>query len=75
MIVINQMYPRLRKELLNTRRSFIAVCDELGVDPEQVDYVKLKCSQCNHCNIWAVKLIEDLDGNEICQICYEIAGL
>jgi hypothetical protein len=69
------MYQKLRKELINTRRSFIAVCDELDIDPDEVDYHKLKCSQCNHCNVWAARLIEDLDGNEICKICYNISGL
>lgn len=73
----NQQYQRLAKHLSNTRKSLQQVCREHDVDLEAIDSYVLQqyIDQCSHCNIWAKKLIDDLDGNPICRVCLDIAGL
>jgi hypothetical protein len=73
----NQVYQRLAKHLSNTRKSLLQVCREHDIDLADIDNYILQgyIDQCSHCNIWSKKLMDDLDGNPICRVCYDVAGL
>lgn len=65
---------RIEQNLLRTRKTLRQVCNELNVDlPNPED---LLVSQCTQCDVWAKNytLVEDEDGNEICQLCFQLTG-
>ena len=74
---INQTYLKLVKYLNNTRKPLYQVCRDNDIDFDEIDDAMLQqqIDQCSHCNIWSKKLIDDLDGNPICPVCYQVAGL
>ena len=66
---------RIEKSLLHTKKTLREVCWELDEDmPSKED---LLISQCTHCSIWNknYKLVEDLDGNNICRFCVDLIGM
>ncbi len=69
------MYKRLAKELNGTRRSLTEVCDEMGIDYDEIEFEKLSVGQCSHCSTWSSRLIPDLDGNPICRFCVDLIGM
>ena len=73
----NRIYKSLVKHLNNPRKSLYQVCQEHDINFDEIDDYVLQdhIDQCSHCNIWSVKLINDLDDNPICQVCYQVAGL
>jgi hypothetical protein len=76
MFVGNPLNKRLVTELKGTRRKLSEVCEDLGIDyDELVDSGELGIEQCSHCNTWSTKLIPDLDGNPICRFCEDLIGL
>jgi hypothetical protein len=77
MIVINQMYQQLVNNLHKTHKNLLQVCQELGVDINEVDLATLtkQIDQCTHCNVWSKHLVPDLDDNPICSYCVKLIGL
>jgi len=73
----NPIYKRLAKHLNNTRKPLYQVCQEYNIDFDEIDDYILQdhIDQCSHCNIWSLKLIDDLDGNPICSVCHQLTGL
>ncbi len=69
------MYKRLSAELKGTRRSLTEICDEMGIDYDEVEFDKLLVGQCSHCNTWSDRLIPDLDDNPICRFCVDLVGM
>lgn len=65
----------LKNELLNTRQNLIEVCEDLGIDPENIDTDSLGIYQCCGCGLWQTKLFPDLDGTPICRFCLELIGM
>jgi HD superfamily phosphohydrolase len=74
---INPQYLELTKLLNGTRKSLAQLCADANIDTDRLDYDLLRqhIDQCSHCNIWTTKPIQDLDGNPICKVCEQIAGL
>jgi hypothetical protein len=74
---INQQYLKLIKVLNGTRKSLTELCLEANINVRDIEYdlLQLHIDQCSHCNIWTTKPIDDLDGNPICKVCEQIAGL
>jgi len=73
---INLKYLKLVRLLNGTRKSLTSTCADAGIDIDELDdglYIHI--DQCSHCNIWTTKPIDDLDGNPICKVCEQIAGL
>ena len=66
---------KVEHNLLRTRKTLAEVCRELNVDIPARD--ELTCSPCTQCSTWhyTYKVVEDLDGNHICQYCESIFGL
>lgn len=62
----------VEKALYNTRKTVLEVCAELGYNNISEVEIGLKC--CNDCGIWLRQMITDLDGNHICNYCYETYG-
>ena len=73
MISLNK---RLVKELNGTRKKLSEVCEDLGIDyNELIEAGDLGVVQCTHCGIWTTKPIQDLDNNPICRICADVTCL
>lgn len=72
----DHQYKRLAKHLNKTRKTIYQVCEDLGLDPEQVDYYEFDayCNQCTHCDIWGTDHKPDLDDNPICALCLRLVG-
>ena len=76
MIVGNPLNKKLVKELKGTRKRLSEVCEDLGIDYEDlIESGDIGIGQCTHCNIWSTKLIPDLDSNPICPVCLSISGM
>lgn len=72
----NPLSKKLVKELQGTRRRLSEVCEDLGIDyDELVESGELPIQQCSHCNTWSTKLIPDLDKNPICRYCVDLIGM
>lgn len=63
----------VESELINTRKSVLEVCEDLGYN--NISEVEIHLEQCSSCGLWQTKLIPDLDGNGICKYCYASYGL
>ena len=76
MIDINSTYRRLSKHLNKTRKTLTQVCRELEIDISEVEdyYLQKEIDQCSHCDLWSKELKDDLDGNPICPVCYDLIG-
>jgi hypothetical protein len=66
---------KLINELKGTRRSLSEVCEDLGINYEELIENPLPISRCTHCDTWSVKLVPDLDDNLICRFCVDLAGM
>jgi hypothetical protein len=76
MVTGTPLSKKLIKELNGTRRRLSEVCEDLGIDYEELmDSEDIGISQCSHCNTWSLKLIPDLDGNPICRFCVDLIGM
>ena len=76
MIAGNPLNKRLIKELANTRRRLAEVCEDLGIDyDELIESGDLGIEQCSHCNIWSTRTVPDLDENPICPLCLDLSGM
>ena len=64
----------VEKQLLRTRRALSDVCDDLGIDIEEAEIDDI--DQCSSCSIWQKhsQLRIDLDGNPICNQCWQAYG-
>jgi hypothetical protein len=73
----NPLQKKLIRELNGTRRSLREVCEDLGIDYDELTdgEVDLGIEQCTHCNLWSTKLIPDLDFNPICSYCVDLIGM
>lgn len=72
----NPLQKKLIRELNGTRRSLREVCEDLGLDYEDiVDSEDLGIEQCTHCNMWSTRLVPDLDDNPICRFCVDLIGM
>lgn len=74
MIAGNHLSRKLIKELNGTRKKLSEVCEDLGIEYSEI-IEDLSIQQCTHCNTWALKLIQDLDGNPICRFCRDLEGM
>lgn len=72
---ITQLNLKVIKELNGTRKKLRDVCEDLGLDYEDITSEELGIDQCTQCGIWEVQLILDLDENPICTICAETVGI
>lgn len=72
----NPLSNRLIKELQGTRRRLSEVCEDLGIDyDELLESGDIGIEQCTHCNMWSTRLVPDLDDNPICKFCVDLVGL
>lgn len=72
----NPLNKRLIKELQGTRKLLSEVCEDLGLDYEELtESGDLGIEQCSHCNRWDSRLVDDLDGNPICKFCVDLIGM
>lgn len=72
----NPLQKKLIRELHGTRRSLREVCEDLGLDYQDVAETEdIGVAQCSHCNIWQTRLIPDLDGSPICRFCVDLIGM
>jgi len=62
----------LELTLYNTRKSVFEACRELGYNYSLDDEINL--FNCTSCGIWLKYMTEDLDGNNICKVCYNTYG-
>lgn len=62
----------LESVLYNTRKTVLEACHELGYNYALDDEIGLLC--CTSCGIWQKYMCEDLDGNDICKVCYDTYG-
>lgn len=70
------LHSKLVKELNNTRRSLVEVCEDLGIDSDELmESDSLGIQRCSHCGTWSLKLVPDLDGNPICRFCVDLVGM
>jgi hypothetical protein len=72
---INPQYLKLTKLLNGTRKSLAQLCADADIDKLDYNLLQQHIDQCSHCSIWTTKPIQDLDGNPICKVCEQIAGL
>ena len=76
MIAGNPLNKKLVKELQGTKRKLSEVCEDLGIDYEELlEAGEFGIEQCTHCNTWSTRLVRDLDDNLICRYCVELVGL
>lgn len=76
MTVGNPLNKRLIRELANTRKKLSEVCEDLGIDYEELlESGSLGIDQCSHCGIWSTKTIPDLDNHPICPLCLDLSGM
>lgn len=67
---------KLIKELQGTKRRLSEVCEDLGIDYEELlEAGDFGIDTCTHCGTWSTRLISDLDDNLICRYCVELVGL
>lgn len=72
----NPLNKKLVKELQGTRRKLSEVCEDLGIDYEElVEAGDIGIEQCSHCNVWSTRLVPDLDDNPICKYCVDLIGM
>lgn len=62
----------IEKALYKTRKSALAVLNELGYNDISSVEIRLKC--CSSCGIWLPKMKLDLDGLDICDYCLDAYG-
>lgn len=72
---MNNLSKKLVAELKGTRKRLSEVCEDLGIDYEELLDEELPINQCTHCNTWSLKLIPDLDDNLICRFCVDLVGM
>lgn len=76
MTVGTPLHNKLIKTLEGTRRRLSEVCEDLGIDyDELLSSGDIGIDTCSHCNMWTVRLVPDLDGNPICNYCLQISGM
>ncbi len=76
MTVGNPLSKKLIRELNGTRKRLSEVCEDLGIDYEELlESGDLGIAQCTHCSTWSTKLIPDLDDNPICRFCVDLVGM
>ncbi len=67
---------KLIKALKGTRKRLFEVCEDLGIDYEDIlESGDLGITQCTHCNTWSTRTVQDLDDNPICNYCLDISGM
>jgi len=66
---------KLVAELKGTKRLLSEVCEDLGIDYEELLEHPLPIEQCSHCSTWSLKLVPDLDDNLICRFCVDLVGM
>ena len=73
---MNPLQTKLVKELNNTRRNLREVCEDLGIDYEELTETgDIGCDMCTHCGLWSTRLVPDLDDNPICRFCVDLIGM
>lgn len=71
----SRLSKKLVKALEGTRHKLRDVCEDLGIDYEELMEGELPIDNCSHCGIWSTRLIPDLDNNPICKTCVEHVGM
>lgn len=72
----NSLQTKLVRELNGTRRKLREVCEDLGIDYEELTETgDLGIDPCSHCGLWSLRLVPDLDGNPICRFCVDLVGM
>lgn len=72
----NSLQTKLVRELNGTRRKLREVCEDLGIDYEELTETgDLGIDSCSHCGLWSLRLVPDLDGNPICRFCVDLVGM
>lgn len=72
---MNNLSKKLISELKGTRKRLSEVCEDLGIDYEELIDTELPINQCTHCGTWSLKLVPDLDENLICRFCVDLIGM
>lgn len=75
MIAGNQLSNKLIKTLNGTHKKLRDVCEDLGIDYDELVEDGLPIDRCSHCGVWSNKLVADLDDNPICPVCVSTVGL
>lgn len=75
MTVGNHLSKKLVRALQGTRHKLRDICEDLGIDYEELVEGELPIDRCCNCGIWTLNLIPDLDGNPICKVCVEHVGM
>jgi hypothetical protein len=72
----NSLQTKLVRELNGTRRKLREVCEDLGIDYEELTETgDLGIDSCSHCGLWSLRLVPDFDGNPICRFCVDLVGM
>lgn len=72
----NPLQKKLIRELNGTRRSLREVCEDLGLDYEELTETgDIGIETCTHCGLWSTRLVPDLDDNPICRFCVDLIGM
>lgn len=66
---------KLITELKGTKRLLSEVCEDLGIEYDELLENPLPIETCTHCGTWSLKLVPDLDDNLICRFCVELVGM
>lgn len=75
MIAGNPLSKKLVRALNGTHKNLRDVCEDLGLDYDDLIDEELPIDRCTHCGVWSTKLVPDLDDNPICPVCVATVGL
>lgn len=67
-------YVRLSRSLAKSRKTLVATCKLLDIDPESVDPKLLTVSSCDNCSYWDYTKNMHIEPDEtvFCQACVDI---
>lgn len=68
------IFKKLVQELKGTRKRLRDVCEDMGLEYEDLYEEDIGIYQCASCSTWHTTLKEDLDGSPICSYCEALIG-
>jgi hypothetical protein len=71
----NPLSKKLVKLLNGTHKNLRDVCEDLGIDYDDLTEEELPINRCTDCGVWSLNLVPDLDDNPICPVCVTMLGL
>lgn len=69
-------YKRLTSHLNRTRVALSDACQELDIDPDEVqdEILEQHIQECSHCGIWGTNHRRDEDEFPVCKLCFGLIG-